>query len=317
MRILVTGGTGLLGSAVCRRLVERGDRPIVFDVAPKPEQLGAFKSGCTLVAGDLLDADAVLAAMREHRPERIIHTAGMLTPGVLKNPEYGIRVNYLGTVRMLEAARQLGTDRLILCSSNTVYDHAQAQTHPIREDDPVLPRSIYATTKLAAEWTGINYTTQFGVPFAALRFAALYGPSEMQSGVAGLWIDPLLKSAVEHGRATVVRPTRKAMEYLYVEDAAEALIQAATAEVLHHPVYNVGEGRQWAFDDILELVRQTVPGVEIVEEATGRQTSPYKEARVPMDLSRAQADFGYTVQYPMPRALTHYVDTLSKRESGR
>lgn len=304
MRVVVTGSAGLVGGAVCLRLTVLGHEVVGVDIAPSrgnaKDQVGV----------DLLDWPSWLELMLRVRPEAVVHTAGWLTPAVEATPSRGLAINYQGTVHVLEAARLTETRRVVFCSSSTVYDHARVVDRPIREDDPIFPRSLYATTKIAGEYTGLNYARRYGFEFVALRLAAVYGPGPSQSGVAGLWIDPLLRRVKAGLPAEVRRPTRRALDYVYVEDAAQALVQATLRPHLASPAYNIGEGRLRSFDEILEAIRQLCPEAEVRELSGERQTSPYAEASQPMDISRARQELGYRVEFPLPQAVEDYLSRL-------
>lgn len=240
-----------------------------------------------------------------------MHLAGMLTPSVRDSPLRGIRVNYEGTVQVLEAARLENVRRVVLSSSNTVYDHGAIPGRPMKETHPVVPRSVYATTKLAAEWTGQNYAALYGLEFVALRLAALFGPGPSQSGVAGLWIDPLIRGLLHRGQAEVVQPNRMQMEYVYVKDAAAALAAAAVVGHLEYPVANVGDGQLTPFVRILEILLNLIPESNITVVTERQEESLYREASDPMDFQRANKMLGYSPQFEMPIALADYVEQVS------
>lgn len=309
MNVLITGGSGLLGEEVSRKVRELGHEPIVFDLRKL-----SGDSDIASVVGDVLDWSGLVQAIRQFHIEVIVHLAGMLTPSVRNSPLRGIQINYGGTAQVLEAARLENVRRVVLSSSNTVYDHGAISGRPMQETDPLEPRSVYATTKLAAEWTGRNYAALYGLEFVAIRLAALFGPGQSQSGVAGLWIDPLIHGLLNDGKADVVKHNRVWMEYVYVKDAAVAFAKAAVVETLEYPVANVGDGELTQFVKILEILGQLIQEAHINVVEQGQEVSLYKEATDPMDLQRAHKMFGYVPQFKMPEALADYIAELRERK---
>src|SRR5437870_10963008 len=122
--ILVTGGTGLVGAYAAGMLLERGERPVVFDVALNERLLNAVgvdTSKLTMIRGDMLDLPALISAIRDNDCDRIIHLAAFLGEEVQRRPYSGVRLNFMGTVNVFEAARLEKVTRVVFPSSGTVY----------------------------------------------------------------------------------------------------------------------------------------------------------------------------------------------------
>jgi len=107
--ILVTGGSGLVGVYVVAMLLDKGERPVVYDVGVNQSLLkavGVDIKGVPLVQGDILDLTGLVSVIREHRINRVIHLAGLMGEEVQRDPYNGVRLNVMGTMNVLEAARQ-------------------------------------------------------------------------------------------------------------------------------------------------------------------------------------------------------------------
>src|ERR671918_417944 len=122
--ILVTGGTGLVGAYAVGMLLERGERPVVFDVALNERLLkavGVDSSRVAMIRGDMLDLPALVSALRDNDCDRIIHLAAFLGEEVQRRPYSGVRLNFMGTVNIFEATRLEKVSRVVFPSSGTVY----------------------------------------------------------------------------------------------------------------------------------------------------------------------------------------------------
>src|ERR1051325_8697020 len=120
--ILVTGGSGLVGAYAVRMLLDRGERPVVYDVAVNERLLAAVgvESGKVIaIRGDMMDLPALISALRDNDCDRIIHLAAFLGEEVQRRPYSGVRLNFMGTVNVFEAARLEKVSRIVFPSSGT------------------------------------------------------------------------------------------------------------------------------------------------------------------------------------------------------
>jgi nucleoside-diphosphate-sugar epimerase len=108
MKILVTGGTGLLGAAAGKKLIESGLEPVLFDIAPRYEQIEKIKDQAEVIQGDILEFSEFLRVIREKKVQGIIHTAATLLSAAKGEPYEAIRTNIIGTANVFEAARIQG-----------------------------------------------------------------------------------------------------------------------------------------------------------------------------------------------------------------
>jgi nucleoside-diphosphate-sugar epimerase len=318
--ILVTGGSGLVGANAVRMLLERGERPVVFDVAVNErllEAVGVDVKTLSVVRGDISDLPGLISAIRDHDIGRIIHLAAFLGEEVQRRPYSGVRLNLLGTVNVLEAARLEGISRVVLSSSGTVYLGSLGEGGPKKIDEtiPLNPLSIYAATKAGSEFLGRTYAQRFGFEFVVVRFAALYGPSP-----AGLKatreqaIQQMVRAAMTGNAATIKWPYGPS-ELLYGKDAAKGTVLACLKDKLPNNIFHIGSGEMVTGEQIVAALTKHFPKAKITL-LKGERPMPYPEERIPHDQSRSREQLGYEPDYLLEKALGDYAETLKKIEGS-
>ena len=325
MTTLITGA-GLVGSLAAARLLgEDDEQPVLYDVAFSMDNLAERLplDRVTLVRGDVNDLPDLVRAIQTHGVDRVIHTAGFLTWMVRERPYAGVRVNLVGLASVLEAARLSGLDRVVFCSSSTVYLGLKAPPPSGRlEENFTLqavrehPPSVYASMKLAGEWLGHNYREEYNVECASVRFAGVFGPWR---GTPSGGPSQLMKNLIES--AWQGRPCRissgalntAAIDYVYAADAAQGAVRAALAPHLDTWVYNIGMGQVYKVPEIVALVEQATGRKLELDVYEAPSASGYTGDSYPTDLSRARAELGYEPEYPMEAAIRDYVAWLDRQ----
>ncbi|SRR5579884_2125291 len=304
MTTLITGG-GLVGARAVELVLERGDDVVLYDVAPNRALLGPPAERITITRGDVLQLPELLAAVQRYRPQRILHTAGLLTPDGQERPYTTVQVNLVGTTNVLEAARLADVPRVVLCSSATVYDTgAPTRGGLYDEEHPARPSSVYAATKLAAEQVGQGYAGLFGFQFLVVRFAAVYGPAFAPGGGISRVVHDALLAALRTGQASVRRRWVGKQELVYARDAAAGLVAAGFAENPAHAVFNIGSGQASSVDDVAALVAEyTGAEVRIVEPQGLAESNPRPRLEAVFDQTRARAEIGYAPTYDLSHGL--------------
>lgn len=311
MAVLVTG-SGLVGSQIARLLVEGGERPVLFDLAPELDAIADIvdPAQLTLVQGDVLNPLDLVRVLRAERITHVIHTAAnpLLTVGAQRQPASAIRVNIMGTTNVLEAARAFGVERVVFTSSAVLAHYlvgGRDRDDPLKEEAYPRPSTFYATTKQAAENLGLCYARWFGVDFVAVRFAAVVGPWRGRGGGGGP--SQTFRELIERslaGREAAL--PRRRTEWLYSKDAAAAVLLALRAKGLESRVFNIGAGRVVSAEDVAAAVRRAVPGARIRIDQPDA-VAPAPEMHGPLDLTRARAELGYAPGYDLDAAIDDYV----------
>ncbi|HXV78895.1 MAG TPA: NAD(P)-dependent oxidoreductase [Candidatus Binatia bacterium] len=317
--ILVTGGTGLVGAYAVGMLLERGERPVVFDIALNERLLNAVGvdiNKVTMIRGDMMDLPAVISAIRDNEVDRVIHLAAFLGEEVQRRPYSGVRLNFMGTVNVLEAARLEKVSRVVFPSSGTVYLGSLGEgLQKIDETIPMNPPSVYAATKASCEFMGRAYAKRYGFEFICLRYTGgLYGPSPAAlKATREIAIQEMIRAAVK-GEPTKVNWPYGPAEILYGKDAAKGTVLAVLQDKLKDTLFHIGNGETLSGEDIVDAIKKRFPGSRI-ELVKGDNPMPYPQTRLSSDFSRARDQLGYEPDYPIEKAVEDYGLTLKRLEN--
>jgi len=302
--MLVTGGAGVVGSYVVRDLVERGDRPVIVDVAPGAAWLREFEGRVEFARLDINDLGAMTDLCRRHKVQVILHLAALTGAASDDEPLVMFQVNMAGTMHVFEAARYGGARRVVMASTRTVYPDFDGTPYghptytPVPEDHWLDPDRPYEVWKHAAERMGRFYQRKFGLEFAAFRFAIYYAAERTAhaGGRAMGMLHAMIGNAVQ-GRSTVIPGgAERVMDCVYVKDLARAFILAADAPRLGSSAYNIGAGEPVTPGRFAAAVSVAVPGARI-EVGPGIDFAPGHYCV--LDISRARRDLGFEPRWPL------------------
>jgi nucleoside-diphosphate-sugar epimerase len=261
MAILVTGGSGYVGLNVVEALARAGREVISFDMTLPPPvaaaALSALPGTVHTVDGDLMDAGALDRAFQAAPIEAVIHTAAV-TSGPAREavePARVFQVNVLGTIGLLEAARRARVRRVVITSSGAAYGESLYRPGLMQEDaTPVLPTTLYATTKYAAERTARRLAELWQMEVACTRLGTLIGPWERDGSSHAHGVrdnfgphSQLARIAVAGGEA-VLPADECTRDWVYSPDVGRALVTLADAPSLPNFVYNLSAGIDWSGD---------------------------------------------------------------------
>ena len=235
MRIVVTGGAGFIGSHVVEALLAGGHEVVVIDDLSTGNAANLPPS----VELHQVDVTAPQAAtlVEELRPEAICHQAAQISVSVGQAaPLRDLSINVGGSLALIEVARRLGC-RFVHASSAAVY--GEPTEVPLPENHPTRPINNYGVSKLAVELYLEAYARTYGLDYAALRYANVYGPRQNASGEAG--VVAIFCEAIARGARPVIHGDgRQTRDFVYVEDVARA--NAAAVQSAATGVFNVGTG---------------------------------------------------------------------------
>lgn len=308
--ILITGGAGFIGPRIAERLVEKGELVRVFDAfsTGSISNIAALlkTGGAELIKGDILDAGAVGEAARGC--SLIYHLAAQSSvPLSTEDPAGDLRVNALGTVNILEAAKRAGAT-VVFASSSTVY--GKVARVPTPEDEPLQPYSFYGASKMAAEHYCRLYSELFGVPTVSLRLFNVYGPGTNK----GVMIDLYRKLLRDPRRLEVLGTGRQKKDYLYIDDAIEAFLAAPAKARCRGEAYNIGLGESYEVFELVDMMLGML-GLEGVEVTTTGGESWQGDVQLTQpDVGKAEREMGWRakigIEEGLRRTLAWFEDSL-------
>jgi NDP-hexose 4,6-dehydratase len=309
--VAVTGADGFIGSHLVELLVERGYsvRALV--------QYNAFGSwgwletlpkdaltGVQVVMGDLRDPSGVRGFL--DGVQTVYHLAALIAiPYSYRSPRTYIETNVLGTLNVLEAARDLGTPRVVHTSTSEVY--GTARIIPITESHPLQTQSPYAASKSAADHLAESFHLSFGLPVTTLRPFNTYGPRQSARAVIPTVIGQLHQAALDGGPTEIklgsLTPTR---DFMFVRDTVAAFLAVGEAPLdrVIGQVFNAGTGVEIS---ILELVQRIGAvmnrEVRVLEDAQRLRPTDSEVMRLVCDASKLRQATRWQPQYSLDDGL--------------
>jgi UDP-glucose 4-epimerase len=253
-RVLVTGGSGFIGSHVVDHLRAAGYEPRILDVRPSPHHAPGEID--TAIA-DIRDLDAVRAAMRGC--DVVVHLAAAADVGeVAAAPVTAEDLNARGTLHVLQAARDVGAQRVIYAS--TIWVYSDAGVERVDEDSALHPPAhLYTATKLAGELYCRSYGELYGLECTILRFGIPYGPRARPAAVVPAFVGKALRGEP----LTIAGDGRQSRRFVYVEDLAQGVIRALVP-IAANRTYNLVGDEDVSVRQIADTVRRVVGDVEVL-----------------------------------------------------
>jgi len=312
-RVLLTGGAGFIGSHVAEALLRRGVQLTIVDCldtfynpAWKRANLDEVRLAgkFDFLEADICDPAAMRSAFAQSKPDAIIHLAARagVRPSI-EDPRLYERVNCVGTVNLLDLAREFKTPKFLFGSSSSVY--GATSRAPFSEDHVELrPISPYAATKLAGELIGYTYAHLYGFTVLSLRFFTVYGPRQRPD----LAIHKFT-SLIEAGKPIpVFGDGSTGRDYTFVDDTVSGVLAALDysppAGGVPYDVFNLGNSHPVTLNDMIAAI----------ERATGRTAQrdpkPLQPGDVPLtwaDVSKAARLLGYKPSTQLDEGLRHFV----------
>jgi UDP-glucose 4-epimerase len=316
MNILVVGGAGYIGSHAVRMLLDHGHRVCVYDNL-KLGHRGAVASSaaipaCKLVVGELADRGRLVATMREHKIEAVMHFAALAQVNEsVREPALYYRNNVIGAIELLDAMRDANVTKIVFSSTTATY--GEPPVVPIPETTPQQPINPYGFTKLVFEHALADYAAAYGIGYAALRYFNAAGAHP--DGSIGEDHDPethlipiVLQVALGQRPSITIfgddYPTPDGTcirDYIHVQDLASAHLAALERLQSGQGIcVNLGTGRGTSVRQIVDTCRE-VTGHAIPEVMGTRRAGDPPE--LVADARLAHSLLGWKAQYTDPRSI--------------
>ena len=297
MRALVTGGAGFIGSNIVDALLDRGDEVAVVDdlSTGRAENLDAARRrGIAFHEADIRDAARMHSIFGGVRPDIVFHLAAQIdVRKSIEDPAWDAGINVVGTINVLEAARQSGVARVVNTSTGGAI-YGDVDTIPTPETTPPRPMAAYGQSKFCAEAYCGWYERLYGLSSVTLRYGNVYGPRQDPHGEAGV-IAIFCGKLLAGERPVIFGDGRQTRDYVYVGDIVAANL-AAAAHPEAHGAYNVGTGTDASVIEVLAAMREAAGLGEGEFEPEFAPARPGELQRSSLDVTRARAELGFTAR---------------------
>jgi len=309
---LVTGAGGFVGSHLVEALVKRNARVRAFVHYNSRNDWGMLEdvaknilNEVKVVTGDLKDADCVREAVRGQQV--IFHLGALIgIPYSYVNPRDVVDTNINGTLNVLTAALDFGTEKVVHTSTSEIY--GTAQYVPMDEKHPVNPQSPYAASKLGADLLALSFHRSFDLPVGIIRPFNIYGPRQSARAVIpSIITQVLLKKKIALGS---VYPTR---DLTFVKDSVNGFIDFAECEKTVGEVVNLGSGFEVSINQIINLILDCL-GKRIQFQREKKRIRPEKSEveRLFSDSSKAKRLFGWQPKTNLKRGIEKTISWYEK-----
>lgn len=299
--VVVTGGSGLLGSEVVRLLLEEENvKPVVLDLNPNPTRLNKVMDQIEYIEGDVADPDVLDSTFKKFKPVSVYHIAAVLGDTCEKKPLLAARVNAMGFVHLMEAVLQNGVQQVLFSSSGTTYGEDLEPGEMLGDKTLQRPASFYGITKVFAESVGRWYRKHRGVDYRGIHYPAIVGPGLREAGIV-TYASAMIEEPANGRPYTIPISPEIQLSIVYVEDGARALIQLGKAPAeniktinyfingVKNPVPTAGE--------MADIVRKYIPDAQITFQVNPEWDKLLKSASHMVDDSSSVQEWGWQPRY--------------------
>ena len=308
-RILVTGATGFIGSHLAELCVEQGFEVVAFDRYNPNNHWGwleksKYKDDMNIILGDVRDYDSVSKAIEGCNG--VLHLAALIgIPYSYNSPLAYIRTNIEGTYNVLEAAKNLNLEQILITSTSETY--GTAQYTPIDENHPLVGQSPYSATKIAADQLAISYYRSFDLPVKIVRPFNTYGPRQSARAIIPTIISQIIdkKKSIKLGNLS---PTR---DLSYVTDTCNAFLDIYKSDSLVGEVTNIGMNSEISIGDLIDLIANLM-NTDITIESSEERIRPENSEveRLVCDNSKLIKYTSWKPKYTLEKGLTEVIEWM-------
>lgn len=315
-RVLITGADGFIGSHLTQRLLQEGCKVRAFVYYNSFNSWGwidtfskAEKDKLEIFSGDIRDPNGVRTAMKDI--DVVFHLAALIAiPFSYHSPDSYIDTNIKGTLNIVQAARDLKVERVLVTSTSEVY--GTAQFVPITELHPKQPQSPYSASKIGADCIAESFYRSFDLPLTIVRPFNTYGPRQSARAVIPTIITQLF-SGVNNIKLGDLRPTR---DLLFVKDTVEGFVCIAKADSLIGQDVNIAAQTEISIGDLAnELIRQINPSAKIESDEERLRPEKSEVFRLFGSNDKLKKLTNWNSQYTLATGLSETVEWFKKKEN--
>jgi UDP-glucose 4-epimerase len=298
VKVLITGGSGFIGSHLADRLLADGHEVLVVDnyATGRRDNLEE-RDGLTIVEETIEDGAAVDRIWSDFGPDFVVHAAASYKDPDAWGPD--VSTNALGTVNVVRASQAAGVDRILYFQTALCYGTTPIE-QPVTLDHPILPDSSYAISKTAGE----QYIAMSGLDWVSFRLANAYGPRNISGPL------PTFYHRLTEGKPVFVMDTRR--DFIYVDDLVDVVTQAVV-DGTGHGAYHISSGSDFSIKELFDATIEALPEVSLDEEVEVRPKGEDDAYTILLDPSRVRDDFGWEPKTPLAEGVRRAIDYYRER----
>ncbi len=295
-KILITGAAGFVGSNLAGTLLHHGaDVHLFIRPGSRLWRLEEILPGLNLHFVDLADGEKVQEKVRHIRPQIIFHIAASGVSHRQKDRRSILNSNIFGTLNLLEAASQIACERFVYTGGSSEYG---IKNTPMKETDVPDPSTFYGMSKAAQTLLCRQFAKEYSYPVVILRLFSVYGFWEPAERL----VPTVIKAALHNQEMALTAPGYR-RDFIFIEDVIDACLSAVTAVVNNGEIINVGSGRQWANEEVVEIVKNLVPGWKSHVKIGGYPAHLSDSGYWVADIRKAKQQLGWEPRFNLKEGL--------------
>ena len=301
-KIVVTGGSGFIGSNLVDCLIDNGYSVINYDIN-EPR----FKQNCKYVKGNILDLDHLISSSEE--ADAIIHLAAEAkVSDYFDSPVLSSDTNILGTIKVLETARINKIDRVLLASTEWVYSGV-TETNIVDENTKIYPPGpphLYSSSKIAGELACINYQELYKVNYTVMRFGIPFGPRAWAATVTPIFLNKIFS----HNPVTIRGEGDQFRQFVYILDLVKGIIACLKPEAANQ-IINLNGKRPITIIEVIRTIEEIL-GKKVNIEVIPDRPGDFKGYNV--SSAKAKELIGWEPQIDYKDAMSSYINWYKENE---
>ena len=312
MKVLVTGGSGFIGSHLVDHLLMQNKEVVVLDdfSSGKREHLdeAVERGGVKIVEGSILDSDCVAQAIEGC--DTVYHLAVQCVRRSLGQPLENHHINATGTLNVLEESRKKNVEKFVYCSSSEVYGNASSK---LLAEDAVIcePMTVYGAAKLAGELYAKAYHRTYGLATMIVRPFNAYGPRAHDKGDLAEVIPRFIMRARNDLPPLIFGNANNGRDFTYVSEVAAGIIAAAECDAMVGDIVNIAYGEMITVGEVASSILKLCQKGDLIPEIG--ESRPGDVHVLKADTQKAERLFGFKASIPLEKGLKTYLDWLMKR----
>ncbi|MGE4283090.1 MAG: NAD-dependent epimerase/dehydratase family protein [Clostridia bacterium] len=319
MNVLITGGTGFVGMNIAEKLLSEGHNVVLAARHPlikqMEEALSRYPGKYDFANLDINNQERIGEILDSYSIDYVIHAA-VITPGPDRERQQSdmvLKVNYMGTVALLEELKKRKISKFIYLGSASVYGDAFYTNEYLYEDENKTyprPNALYGISKWAAEKTIVRYKQLFDINAVVARVGTVFGPWERYTGVRDTLSPPFAAIRLAVLGENAILPREGFRDWVYSRDIADACFELLQKDC-SYDIYNLSSGYVWPMADWCNKLKEYYPdfSFKIDSEDNSDNSIPLyvNPDRCPMSIERLINDVGYTPKYDLEKSLADYI----------